>query len=148
MDTDSVRLRPARADELEFLRTVHREAMRPHIEATWGFWDESVQRKRFDDKTDPSTHEVIEFAGRPIGCRWVSRHPDALELVRLWILPEAQGRGIGTFLVRRLLAEAARSHLAVRLRVMKVNPAHRLYRRLGFRIAGETETHYLMEVDG
>ena len=28
--------------------------------------------------------------------------------------------------------------------VLKVNPARRLYERLGFAIVGETETHYLM----
>ena len=148
MDADSIRLRPARYDELEFLRTVHREAMRPHVERTWGSWDEALQTRRFFEKTDPTTHEVIELEGTPIGCQWVRRHPDALELVRLWILPAAQGRGIGTLLVRRVLADAGRTGLRVRLKVMKVNPAHRLYRRLGFVVAGETETHFLMEAGG
>jgi ribosomal protein S18 acetylase RimI-like enzyme len=90
---------------------------------------------------------VIELSGRRIGCQWVRRHPDAVELVRLWILPEAQGQGVGTLLVRRLLAEAGRSRLKVRLRVMKVNRARHLYQRLGFRIIGESETHYQMEAD-
>jgi len=80
-----------------------------------------------------------------VGCLWVRKHPDALELVRLYLLPEAQGRGIGARLVTTLCQRAARNGLAVRLRVMRVNQAQRLYRRLGFKVVGETETHFLME---
>jgi ribosomal protein S18 acetylase RimI-like enzyme len=32
----------------------------------------------------------------------------------------------------------------VTLQVLKVNPARRLYERLGFRVTGETPTHFLM----
>ena len=140
-----IRLRPATHDDLEFLRTLHDEAMRPHVERTWGAWDAADQKKRFYATTDPSTHEIIELRGEPVGCCWVRRHPDALELVRLYVMPAVQGRGIGTHMVRRLLSDARRSGLRVRLRVMKVNPAQRLYRRLGFAVTGESETHYTME---
>jgi ribosomal protein S18 acetylase RimI-like enzyme len=126
---------------------VYREAMRPHVEATYGSWDEPARQQRFREKTDPTTHEVIELSGKPVGCQWVRRHADALELVRLYLVPEAQGRGVGTLLVRRLLDEALSSVRKVRLQVMKVNPARRLYRRLGFRTVAETETHYRMEID-
>jgi phosphoribosyl 1,2-cyclic phosphodiesterase len=44
-----------------------------------------------------------------------------------------------------LLAEARTAGLPVRLRVFRVNPAQRLYRRLGFVVTGETETHVQME---
>lgn len=43
-----------------------------------------------------------------------------------------------------LFREADRSDKPVRLRVLKVNPARRLYQRLGFRIVDEDETHYTM----
>jgi ribosomal protein S18 acetylase RimI-like enzyme len=145
VEAAKISLRPANARDMEFLRRVHREAMRPHVERTWGSWDEGVQRKRFYESTDPATHEVIEVSGEPVGCQWVRQHPDALELVRLYLLPEAQGRGIGTHLVTALCQQAARQGLIVRLRVMRVNQAQRLYRRLGFKVVGETETHLLME---
>lgn len=145
MSPHNIRLRDATADDLEFLRTVHREAMRPHVERAWGAWDEDSQRDRFYRSTDPSTHQVIEAAGVPVGCQWIRRHPDALELVRLYLLPHAQNKGIGSLLVRRLLDEGREARQPVRLRVLKVNPAKDLYRRLGFRITGENETHYEMQ---
>jgi hypothetical protein len=45
-----------------------------------------------------------------------------------------------------VLEQARASHLPVSLRVLKVNPAQRLWRRLGFTVVGETETHWLMEL--
>jgi ribosomal protein S18 acetylase RimI-like enzyme len=139
-----VSLRPGRPDELGFIRRVHRAAMGPHIERVWGEFDEDTQRARLETSTDPEAHDIIELDGHPVGCRWVRRHDEALELVRLWLLPEAQGSGIGSGLVVDLLDEARAARLPVRLRVLKQNPARRLYERHGFRVVEETDTHYRM----
>ncbi len=91
------------------------------------------------------THQIIEHEGRAIGClalRWL---PDQVKLDRLFLLPEHQKRGIGAELTRGVLAQARAAGLPVRLRVLRVNPARRLYQRLGFAVCGETETHFLME---
>jgi ribosomal protein S18 acetylase RimI-like enzyme len=119
--------------------------MRPHVERAFGPWDEEAQRRRFYQSTDPATHDIVELDGRPVGCQWIRQHPGALELVRLYLLPEVQGRGIGTQLTAQLCERASRSGLVLRLRVLRVNPAERLYRRLGFEVVGETESHLLME---
>ena len=65
--------------------------------------------------------------------------------MRIYILPEHQSRGIGTHLVSELLAGARAAGLAVRLRVLKGNPARRLYEKLGFTVTREIETHDYME---
>ncbi|MHC4955727.1 MAG: GNAT family N-acetyltransferase [Planctomycetota bacterium] len=145
---DTIRLRPATRADLGFLRDVQFAAMRPHVERVYGAWDVEAQRERFHANTDPASHTVIEWDGEPVGCQWVRRHEDALELVRLYLLPAAQGCGIGTYLVKRLIAEAGTADLPVRLRVLKGNPARRLYERLGFVVIGETETHDSMERAG
>ena len=74
-----------------------------------------------------------------------SSQPDAVKLHRVFLLPEAQGRGIGTRLVEEVLAASRATRRPVRLRVLRVNPARRLYERLGFKVTGETETHFEME---
>ena len=60
------------------------------------------------------------------------------------ILPEYQNRGVGSAVIRDVLAQAQAEGLPVGLQVLKVNPARRLYERLGFNVVGETATHYLM----
>lgn len=141
---DALELQDATTDDLGFLREVHVAAMRPHVERAWGAWDEDFQRQRFLDTTDPASHQIVSFAGERVGCQWVRVHPGELELVRLYLLPRAQNRGIGSELVRRLLERAAAQALPVRLRVLKQNPARRLYERLGFDVTAETETHLEM----
>ncbi len=65
---------------------------------------------------------------------------------QLFLLPEYQSKGIGRECMLRVIEEARRLGLPVRLRVLKVNPrALAFYERLGFARTGETETHHLME---
>jgi GNAT superfamily N-acetyltransferase len=119
--------------------------MRPNVVRQFGPWDESFQREMFESSTDPTLHEIIELDRKPIGSQWVRVHPDALELVRLHLLPSAQRRGIGTVLIRRLLSLAAADGLPVRLQVFRTSPARSLYARLGFKMVGRTDSHESME---
>jgi ribosomal protein S18 acetylase RimI-like enzyme len=43
-----------------------------------------------------------------------------------------------------LFSESNLTRQPIRLFVLKVNPARRLYERLGFQVLEETETHYVM----
>ena len=144
-DPGSIRLRPATHADLEFIFRLQYEAMHPHIVRVYGAWDEEAAKAKFHAKTNPATHDIIELDGEPIGCRWLRPQPGALELVRLYILPEYQGRGIGTHVLSLLLLEAKEAGLPVALRVLKGNPARRLYERHGFRVTREIETHHYME---
>jgi GNAT superfamily N-acetyltransferase len=142
---EAVALRDGRADDLEFLFALFKVSLGPYVEQTYGPWQEDAQRQRFFQLTNPAAHQIVECGGEPIGCLNVERSTDALELHRVFLLPAFQRRGIGSRLVRRLLAEAESAGLPVRLRVLRVNPAQRLYARLGFAVIGQTETHVLME---
>jgi GNAT superfamily N-acetyltransferase len=140
--------RPATPGDLEFLYRLMRESLGPYVVQTYGPWDDAAQRERFFRETILETHEVVELDGEPVGCLCTSSWPDSLRLHRVFLLPAAQGRGIGTGLVREVLAAARAIGRPVRLRVLRVNPARRLYERLGFKVTGESETHYLMEHSG
>ena len=138
-------LRPAAPEDVEFAFSAHRASMRTYVEATWGAWDEAWQHRRFHESFVHAAHQIIEESGRPIGCLAVEEHPDHVFLSRILLLPEFHGQGIGTRLTRSICESAHRRGLPVVLRVLKVNPARRLYERLGFRIVGETDTHFRME---
>jgi GNAT superfamily N-acetyltransferase len=138
--------RPFRPDDYDFLRALHRATMRPYVEPIWG-WDEDVQKHYFDAHFDPATIEIISVEGQDIGAVTIERQEDCLFLSNIHLLPEFQGRGIGTAIIKEMLERAAVVHRPAALRVLKNNPARRLYERLGFQIAGETETHYLMRAE-
>jgi len=106
--------------------------MRELIEQTWG-WDEEWQRKDFDARYERCRVSVIEEDARAVGAIWVEERPSALFIVDLQVLPGCQGRGIGTFVIRRTVDEAASRSLKVELAVLEHNPRARLlYERLGF----------------
>ena len=117
--------------------------MRPYVEKTWG-WDEQWQADYFRHRFDPTTCEIIESDGVPIGCISVERREDRIFLAVIEIAPGYQNRATGTKLIRALCDEADSRGVPVELQVIKVNPARCLYERLGFVVIGETETHYLM----
>ena len=58
-----------------------------------------------------------------------------------------QRMGIGTEVMGRLIGEATAFNLAVRLNVVRINPARRLYERLGFRITHEDDRKFYMKRD-
>jgi len=101
-------------------------------------------RVRFDSATRTADHAIVELDGQPIGFTCVTSTAVEVYLVRLMILPQFQKRGFGGQIIRETLARADARHLPVRLRVMKVNPAKRLYERHGFVVGEETDTHFVM----
>ncbi len=145
MTGGAIARREAREEDLEFLFLLLKAALGPYVEQTYGPWRDEEQRPRFFAATDPAAHEIVELDGRPVGCLAVRRLPEEVKLQRVFLLPAYQNRGIGTQLVRGVLDEARSAGLPVRLRVFRVNPARHLYERLGFVVAGETDTHFLME---
>jgi ribosomal protein S18 acetylase RimI-like enzyme len=70
-------------------------------------------------------------------------------LAEIEILPEWQGRGIGSAVVRSLMREAASRQKPLTLRVLHINQrARTLYERLGFQPFREIETHSYLYWDG
>jgi ribosomal protein S18 acetylase RimI-like enzyme len=141
-----VTLRAATAADDDFLYELHRATMKDYVAKTWK-WNESWQQDHFHQSFDPQTCHVILFNDQPIGALSVARRVDEVFLASVEISPEHQRQGIGTFVIRQVLDDAGRIGKPVVLQVLKVNPARRLYERLGFCLIGESETHYIMKAE-
>jgi len=137
------RLRPATQEDFDFLYQLHVLTMKEYVELTWG-WDEAVQRRGFGEDFRPERLAVVVVDGTDVGRLGIVREPDRLFLASIEIAPDWQRRGLGTEIVTDLLREARGGGLPVVLMVLKVNPARRLYERLGFTVDAETPTHYRM----
>ncbi len=135
-----IRLRPVTTADLEFRWELQNAALKKYISETWG-WDEEWQRNHFEERFDANDGQIIVVDGTDAGFWWVNEHPDHIFLVSIHLLPEFQRRGIGTRLIRSLTDN---SYKPVRLKVLKVNPARRLYERLGFSISDDVDTHFMM----
>jgi ribosomal protein S18 acetylase RimI-like enzyme len=137
--------RPATEEGLPVLFDLHRAVFRAHIEKIWG-WDEVWQQRRFREECAESETAVVWFAGRIAGYIQIVLEAERLMLRNVAIHPDVQGQGIGAALVEEMMDRATALGLPVALGVFRTNPrAGVFYERLGFRRAGENETHVKME---
>ena len=88
---------------------------------------------------------VILVDGEPAGRLYVDRREDELLIVDIALLPEHRGNGVGGAILSDLQAEAAAAGKPVRIHVEHMNPALRLYERLGFRRIDAGGIYLLME---
>lgn len=136
-------LRPATHEDYDFLYQLHVAAMKYLITHVWG-WEDARQEQFFADHFDPAPARIVVVDGKNVGVIAVEwRETDAF-IANIEILPEQQGRGLGAAVIAHVIEEADAHDFPVRLQVLKINPARRLYERLGFVVTGETETHWLM----
>ena len=136
--------RPATAADRDWLWETKSRCLRRYVEQTYGPWDEDIQRARFDASFEPDEFQVISVGGHDAGFTALRHEPQEVQLFNIMIAPEFQNRGLGASVLRDVLAGARARRVPVRLQVMKVNPARRLYERLGFVVTEETPTHFRM----
>lgn len=138
-----VELRPARPDDYDFLYRLHQASMKEYIAQVWG-WDETWQQNYFAQHFDPTVSQIIRLRDQDNGVVSILERETEWFINLIEILPEYQRHGIGTAVIQTILDEGKRQGKPVALQVLKINPAQKLYARLGFTLVGETETHYLM----
>jgi GNAT superfamily N-acetyltransferase len=136
-----ISLRPATGNDAAFALRVTESCMRVYAEQAWGSWD---GRADFDLAFD----QVIQFAKRDIGLIGVERSPDCWFLDKLYLLPAYQNQGFGSHLLQQLIDDASTAHVVLRLTVLQVNPARRLYERHGFIVTHTIPPRHHMEWRG
>jgi ribosomal protein S18 acetylase RimI-like enzyme len=105
----------------------------------------NAQKRWYDMAYAGADHQLILVDEKPAGRILVFRDKDSNRLVDIALLSEYRSRGVGTQLLRDLIAKCESEHLPLRLQVTKVNPARHLYERLGFITIGEDGMYYEME---
>ncbi len=114
--------------------------------------DEALQIYVREFGTHPGdTCLCAEADGTVIGAVWVRyMHDygyldDATPSLAISLYPAYRGQGIGTELMRQMLAKLEKTGVArVSLSVQKENDAVRMYRKVGFETVRETDEEYLM----
>jgi GNAT superfamily N-acetyltransferase len=136
-ETPVFTLRPAQEADVPFLLRLREIAMDPLHRKAGVFQTPAEMEERVRSHWNEA--QVIEIGGQPVGLWKLWRQPEVWWILQVQLMPEAQGRGIGAALIRDLMAEARSAGVALKLKVLRINPARRLYERLGFVIAGEDE---------
>lgn len=150
----AVSLRTAAAGDRLFLERVYAESRADELSATsWTDAEKEVFcRDQFAAQDQyyllhyPQCERlVILNAGQPVGRLYLDRRPAEVRIVDIALLTAERGKGLGGHLMRRVLADAQKADLPVKIHVERTNPARRLYDRLGFQLVTEGEVYDLLE---
>ena len=110
--------------------------LRSQFDAQDAWWRENYAEASFD---------VVLVDGEPAGRLYVHRGEREIRIVDIALLPEHRGGGVGTSLLENLLAEADEARKSVTIHVERMNPALRLYERLGFALAEDKGVYLFLE---
>jgi ribosomal protein S18 acetylase RimI-like enzyme len=154
MPPSEVTLRPFRDEDLELLFRVYASTRWEELAPVP--WDDEqkraflrmqavAQHAYYQESYKGADWLVIERFGLPAGRLYVHRREKEIRLVDIALLPEHRNAGIGSALLRELIAESTAAGKPLRIHVEKNNPALGLYERLGFVPIVDKGVYHLME---
>jgi len=138
-----VALRPALDQDFDYCRRLYFGEMEWIIEEL--HLDSVAQAVSFQQQWSSSQVRIMVLEGVDIGWLQTITQDDELFIAQMIIDRLFQRKGIGTEVMKYLISEAGCANQAVRLNVVKINPARRLYERLGFQITHEDDRKFYMK---
>ncbi|WP_329442270.1 GNAT family N-acetyltransferase [Streptomyces canus] len=136
-------LRAATPADVEVIVELRAVVLRPDLERL-GRFDEHRVRQRFRDAFVERHMSIIMAEGRFAGCVALRPAADGHWLEHFFIAPELQGLGLGSAVLRSLLARTDADGEPVRLNVLQGSAARRLYERHGFVVETEDPVDVFM----
>ena len=134
-------VRKATPTDIDLLDSIHTENMKGYVEKNYP-WNPQLFRDRFI----PDEYQVIEIDNTVVGFLKIVASESEIYLGEIQISKDFQNQGIGTSLIQSLIQEAQTSNKKLWLKVLKGNPAQKLYQRLGFTNLQESSTHSIMVI--
>lgn len=129
----------------EFIYQTKKNAYKKYVEECWGTWNEDDQRKYFENFINSVSDDawIIQLNGIDIGFyNGQTLEDGSYEIGNICIIPEYQGKGIGTQVLKDIMELHKEQDL--RIQYFKQNPVGSLYKKLGFEPNGETDFHFQM----
>lgn len=131
--------------DYNFVYQAKKHGYKDYVETFYGKWDDNQQHEMFNSyiETRKNYIEIVVLNGEKIGFIDANQIDGGeFEIGNICLMPEFCGKGFGTYYFEKLAREYPNK--VWKLRVFKNNPAQNLYKRVGFEITEETDTHFYM----
>ena len=132
------RFAPISEADFEPLLALRIDVMREHLERVFRY-KPSRARRIFRGHFDEPGMRLILVNGERMGCVALRAESDCLKLDSFYLDRRLHNGGLGTVILKALLAEADAAGKPVRLEVLTGSKADRFYLRHGFVKLGEDE---------
>jgi len=150
----AVTLRPAAPADYHFMRRLYESTREEEMKQ---FPFDELRKKDFLDQQFAAQYQhyqlhyptcernIIMHGDEPIGRLWIDEWKDQIRLVDIALMEGWRGSGIGSALVRDVLARGAKAGKPVTIHVETFNPAMRMYQRMGFEHVDTNGVYHLMK---
>ena len=149
----AVTLRPVTPEDEDFLYRVY---VGTREDITQLGWNEKqlekflrlqfmAQQKQYKAQFCDADFQIVLEDEKPVGRLYINQSEEEIRIVDIALLPEFRGQGMGSSLLKQVLAAGKKKRLPVRIHVRPSNPAFHLYERLGFQKIDENGIYFLME---
>jgi GNAT superfamily N-acetyltransferase len=150
----SITLRPVRPDDERFLMEVYAATRTDELNLTnWSQRERqtfiemqfAAQQQYYRSRFPEAEHSIILLNDLRAGRLYVARTEEEIRILDIAMAAEYRNAGIGSSILKGLMAEAEKSERPVRIYVERFNPSLRLFERLGFSSIENTPSHFLMQ---
>ena len=145
---DGIDFRKCEFSDLEFILNLKDLCLKWYIEIIYG-WDINVQRKLTyqELKEHKDDMRIIILDKKEVGVTTFYEENGKYIVGLIMVHPSCQGRKTGTTIINSYIDIARKEHKEILIKTYKLNPAKRLYERLGFEIYKEDETHVYLHIE-
>lgn len=131
--------------DLDFILSLKELGMKWYIEKIYG-WDIDIQREKTRKELDKHIDDIkiIQVNNEDIGVTTFYKEDNAYVVGLIIIHPKYQCRGIASTIISNYINIAKAEKCNIIIKCYKDNPAKDLYKRLGFRVVSEDNSHIHM----
>lgn len=149
-----IKFRPITPKDLEFLSKLYADTRADEMALSG--WEQKqideflqmqfdLQHKQWMKNYKGAQFDIVLYNNLPAGRLYVHRKKDDIRIIDIALLRTFRGQGLGSWMMKRLVAEADEKQLPLSLHVEHNNPAMGLYERLGFKQGELIGVYYFME---
>jgi GNAT superfamily N-acetyltransferase len=135
--------RPATAADAGWIAELRAEVLRESLERL-GRYDPQRVRARFLKGFRADDTSVLRFGRQPVGSLALRGEAGDIWVEHFYLASAVQGRGFGAGLLTLLTAQADALGVVLRLNVLRMSAAQRLYARHGFVVDSADEVDVFM----
>ena len=141
-----IELQGAKAEDLEELVKIRIAAMRESLEKV-GRFDAARARARLTEDFQTKNTTCFLYKTNIIGFIISKQENEEIVINHLYVLPEFQNRGIGKFVLDKIIEQGKNERRNIRLITLKESRANNFYLKNGFKYLGslEFDNMYLRE---